>query len=268
MGNILAVDVGNTHIEIGLYDNETLVDSWRIATGVHRTEDELMSFIHVFLGRRNRRFEDIRDLAIASVVPNITQIFTRMSEKYLGRAPFVADGSCDTGMPVDYNPPSSVGADRICNAVAAYNRYGGPAVVVDFGTATTLDVVSVDGVYLGGLIAPGLETASWGLHERASKLPRISYEFPATAVGKTTEHSMQAGIMLGAVKMIDGLIELVADELGQAPVVVATGGLSRLFAGRSRYIEHVEPDLVLQGLMRIYRRNRPLPSPSDDGDRT
>ncbi|MCB0274223.1 MAG: type III pantothenate kinase, partial [Calditrichaeota bacterium] len=196
-------------------------------------------------------------LAISSVVPNITQIFIRMSEKYFGRLPFVVENDLDLGIRIDYQPKTSVGADRICNAVAVLESYGGPAVVVDFGTATTFDVVSEDSVYLGGIIAPGLETASWGLHERASKLPKVSFDFPASVIGKSTDQSLQAGLMLGTVSMIDGLIDMIAGELNQKPVVVATGGLSNMIAPRSRWISHVEKQLVLLGLMSIYRRNRP-----------
>jgi len=253
---ILALDIGNTHIEIGLYKEEKYLDSWRIATGVHRTEDEMMTFIHHFLTLRGLNAQSIQDIAISSVVPIITLIFEKLSKKYFGKVPLVVDYKLDLGIRIDYDPPYSVGADRLCNAIAVYDKFGGPAIVVDMGTATTFDVVSSEGVYLGGVIAPGLETAARGLHERASKLPTISLEFPSTVIGKNTEKSMQSGVMLGSVKMIDGLIELIGEELKKEPIVVATGGLSRLIGPKSRYIQHVEKHLVLDGLISIYMRNR------------
>ncbi|MCK6623149.1 MAG: type III pantothenate kinase [Calditrichaceae bacterium] len=255
---ILALDIGNTHIEVGLYREGQYLDSWRIATGVHRTEDELMVYIQHFLNLKELNRRSIRDLAIASVVPNITRIFEKLSHKYFKKNPLVVDNTLDLGIEVDYEPPYSVGADRLCNAVAAFTKFGGPAVIVDMGTATTFDVVTAEGIYRGGVIAPGLETAAWGLHERASKLPSIALEFPPSVIGRTTEQSMQSGVMLGTVKMIDGLIEMIGEELSAPPVVVATGGLSRLIAPKSRYIQHVENHLVLDGLIQIYLRNRSL----------
>ncbi len=256
MEMILAADIGNTHIEIGLFKGGTLQASWRIATGVHRTEDELMSFVQHFLSMVDHYPREISDVAIASVVPNVTQIFRRMSEKYFRRKPLVVHYELDLGITVDYQPPHSVGADRLCNAVAAYEKFGGSCVVVDIGTATTFDVISAEGVYLGGIIAPGLETAAMSLHQRASKLPSISFEFPRTVIGKTTEQSMQSGIMLGTIMLIDGLIEKIAEEFKTTPTVIATGGLSHILAPQSRFIRHVEPHLVLEGLVKIYMRNK------------
>lgn len=253
---ILAIDVGNTHIQIGLYQDSRFLTDWRITTGVNRTEDELMGIIYQFLSLKHYTLRDVQDVALSSVVPDITQILTLMSRKYFGLQPVIVDHTLETGIRIDYDPPSSVGADRICNAVAAYEKYGGPDVVVDLGTATTLDVITADGVYLGGVIAPGVETTAWSLHARASKLPRISLDFPPSAIGKTTEHSMQSGILLGAVKMIDGLIEAIQTELEGKPNVIATGGLAGLLAPRSKYIQHIEPTLVLDGLIHIYLKNR------------
>jgi len=250
---ILAVDVGNTHIEIGVFEEDTYLTSWRIATGVHRTEDELMAFIQQFLQTINRTPGDIRDIAISSVVPTITQIFSKLAEKYFQLEPLVVGHQLDLGIEIDYEPKYSVGADRLCNAVAAKAKYGFPSIVVDFGTATTLDVLGDKGEYCGGIITPGLEISAWGLYKRATKLPKIPLEFPEKAIGRTTETSIQSGIMFGTVKMIDGLIELVSDELKGSPTVIATGGISPLLAPRSKYIEHVEPSLVLDGLMLIYQ---------------
>jgi len=253
---ILALDIGNTHIEIGLYKKEKYLDSWRIATGVHRTEDEMVVFIHHFLGQKGITAAAVQDLAIASVVPITTLIFEKLSRKYFSKEPLIVDHKLDLGITIDYDPPHSVGADRICNAVAAFEKFRGAAIVVDVGTAMTFDVINSKGVYLGGVIAPGLETAAWGLHQRASKLPTIALEIPASVIGKSTEKSMQSGVMLGAVKMIDGLIESIQEELGEKATVIATGGLSRLIASKSRYIQSVEKNLVLDGLIKIYMRNR------------
>lgn len=254
---ILAIDIGNTHIEIGLY-NEAYIDSWRITTGVLRTEDEMMAFIQQFLTMRSVAAADISDLAISSVVPNITHVFQRMSEKYFQKTPLVVDHTLNLGITIKYEPPQSVGADRLCVAVGAFEKYGGPNIVVDIGTATTFDVVSGNGEYLGGVIAPGLETAARSLDEKAAKLPRIAYQFPPSVIGSNTEMSMQSGLMLGTVKMIDGLLELISEEVSGDPVIIATGGLSPLLMPRSQYLKHLEPELVLDGLMRIYRRNRKL----------
>lgn len=253
---ILAIDIGNTHVEVGLFKNATFIDSWRIATGVHRTEDEAMAYIDHFLSLKTMKSGDISDLVIASVVPNITQIFRRLSEKYFSKKPLIINYKLDLGISIDYQPPSSVGADRLCNGVAAFEKFGGPCIIVDVGTATTFDIISEKGVYLGGIIAPGLETAGYSLHHRASKLPTISYEFPDSVIGKTTEQSMQSGIMWGTISFIDGLIERVSKELKIKPVVIATGGQSNVLAPKSRFIQYTEPHLVLEGMIKIYRRNR------------
>lgn len=253
---LLAIDIGNTHIEVGLYNEENYISSWRIATGVHRTEDEMMTFLNYFLSQKNIQLADVNDVIIASVVPNVTQIFQKLCSAYLQKDPFIVDHSVDSGLRIDYHPPSSVGADRICNAVAAYEKYEGPTIVVDFGTATTLDVVSSKGVYLGGVIAPGLEMTAFSLYEKTSKLPKISLEFPDSIIGKTTEHSMQSGIMFGTIKMVDGLIELLKNEIDERAKVVATGGLAKHILSKSKHIRFLEPKLVLEGLVKIYFRNR------------
>lgn len=253
---LLAIDIGNTHTEIGLFSESGFVTSWRIATGVNRTEDEMMMFIHGFLSQENVKINDIQDLIIASVVPNITQIFIQLSRNYFKKEPLIVDDTIDLGISIHYDPPGSVGADRLCNAVSAYQRFGGPVVVVDFGTATTLDIVNAGGEYIGGAIAPGLELASLSLVERTSKLPKIPLKFPPSAIGRRTEESMQAGVMYGSVKMIDGLIEMFREELGNELKIVATGGLAPLISTKSRYIQHLEPNLVLDGLKRIYERMR------------
>jgi len=253
---ILAVDVGNTHIEIGLYVDGKFQTSWRIATKIHRTEDEFISHLHSFLTLKKLSLDKISTLAVASVVPNVTEMLDKLSRKYFGKEPFIVDITKKLGIKIDYEPASSVGADRICNAVATFEKYGGPAIIVDLGTATTFDVIDERGVYLGGAIAPGLETTAWGLSEKASKLPQIVLKFPKHAIGKNTEESMQSGLMLGAVRMIDGLIELISKELSGKPQIVATGGLANTIAPHSRHINQVEPYLVLDGLIALFFRNQ------------
>lgn len=252
---ILAVDIGNTHTEIGIYIDRDYLDSWKIATGVHRTEDELMIFVKQFLAQQQRQIDQIEGVAISSVVPGVNQIYFRMCEKYLGLRPLCVHHDLDLQISIAYNPPHSVGADRICNAVAAYEKYQSPCIIVDIGTATTFDVVSRGGVYEGGVIALGLETAASGLHLRASKLPTIAYEFPKSVIGKTTEDSMKSGIMFGTVKLIDGLIEMISAEMNEEPALVATGGFSKTIAPQSSFQMNVEPQLVLDGLISIYWRN-------------
>lgn len=253
---ILAIDTGNTHIEIGLYEGTEFLGSWRIATGVNRTEDELMAFVRFCLDNKSAGESDIEAIAMASVVPNITQIFTRLSAKYFGRQPFVVKHGLNLGLTVDYQPPEAVGADRLCNAVAAVEKYDSHCIVIDMGTATTFDVVHKDRIYLGGVIAPGLETASASLVSKASKLPTISLDFPQVAIGKSTEKSMQSGIMLGTLYMIEGIATAIRQELSGPVTIIATGGLSGLIGSKSKMIDAVEPNLVLDGLIRIYNLNK------------
>ncbi len=252
---ILTVDVGNTQIEMGIFEDGQLKKSWRIATGINRTEDEYMVFIQHFFSMANLDMSKLDGIGLSSVVPNITAIFQKMCIKYLEKEPLIVDHTLRLGIKVLYSDPAAVGADRLCNAVAAYQKYRQAVVIIDFGTATTFDVVNGRGEYLGGIISPGVETTAWALHRRAAKLPKISLDFPPGAIGRTTEHSMQAGIMLGTVKMIDGLLKDVMDELGEKPHVIATGGLARLIQPKTCYIEDYFPHLVLEGLHQIYLMN-------------
>ena len=160
------------------------------------------------------------------------------------------------GINIRYSDPSTVGADRICNAVAAYQKFNNAVIIIDFGTATTFDIINSKAEYLGGIIAPGIETTAWALYQRAAKLPKISLEFPQHVIGKSTMESMQSGIMLGSVKIVDGLVEEIIDELGEKPNIISTGGLSRLIQPRTKYIESYYPHLVLEGLYEIYNLNK------------
>lgn len=253
---LLAVDIGNSQIELGIFKKNILLKSWRIATGIDRTEDEFMVYIHHFLTSENISPKDLEGAVLSSVVPNLIFVFEKICIKYLNLSPIIVDYTKNLGLKIKYKNPEAVGADRLCNAVAAYQRYKTAVVVVDFGTATTLDVVNSSAEYLGGIISPGIETTAWALHQRAAKLPRISLEFPDQHIGRDTEMSMQSGILFGAVKMIDGMLEAVRDELNEKPHVIATGGLASLIQPKTKYIEAFFPHLVLEGLNKIYELNK------------
>jgi type III pantothenate kinase len=252
---ILAIDVGNSQIEIGVFKADSLLKSWRIATGIGRTEDEYMVFIYHFLSIEKISTESLQGVAISSVVPNVTFIFEKMCRKYFKFEPVIIDYRQKTGLKIRYHDPAEVGADRLCSSIAAFQKFNDAVIVIDFGTATTLDVVNSEGEYMGGIIAPGLETTAWALYQRAAKLPKISLEFPLETIGRSTAQSMQSGIMIGAVKMIDGLLEEISKELNSKPHVVATGGLAKLIQPHSKSIEAYFPHLVLEGLYSIYKMN-------------
>jgi type III pantothenate kinase len=252
---ILTVDVGNTQIEVGVFARDKLRKSWRMATGIDRTEDEYMVLIQHFLALDGISLKMIGGVAVSSVVPNITFIFDKMCHKYLGIVPIIVDHKLKLGITIKYSDPSTVGADRICNAVAAYQKFHDAVVIIDFGTATTFDIINKKGEYLGGIIAPGIETTAWALYQRAAKLPKIPLEFPEKVIGRSTMESMQSGIMLGSVKIIDGLVEEIINEMGVRPKVIATGGLSKLIQPKTKFIESYHPHLVLEGLYEIYKQN-------------
>jgi type III pantothenate kinase len=254
---ILTIDVGNTQIELGVFRNKQLFKSWRLSSGTDRTEDEYMNYLDYFFRISKVRLPDLQGVGLASVVPNKTFIFEKMCDKYLGIKPVVVSHELKLGLKILYSDPAQVGADRICNAVASYQRYHQAVVVVDLGTATTFDVVNGKAEYLGGIISPGIETTAWALYQRAAKLPKISLDFPEQVIGKTTEQSMQSGLMLGTIKIVDGLLEEIISELGEKPRIIATGGLGRIIQPRTRYIEDYFPHLVLEGLYQIYQMNAP-----------
>jgi type III pantothenate kinase len=248
---LLAVDAGNTHTTLGLFDGDKLRARWRIATRVPRTGDELWVMIMQFL--RNGRVDDLKltAVSIASVVPELTFAYGRMSAERLGIHPLVITAECVPSLRVDYDPPSSVGADRLCGAVAALSKYAAPLVVVDVGTATVFDVVAEDGVYRGGIIAPGLQTGIEALHGKAALLPRVETVFPSSVVGRNTEEAIQSGVLYGAAVMIDGMVEKIEGELGSQITVVATGGFAEVLQPHSRRMENMEPNLVLEGIRLI-----------------
>lgn len=254
---LLAIDVGNTHTVLGIFRQRRLIADWRIASSTIRTEDELWLTLKTFFdqvrpgGMQGREFSGA---VISSVVPNLTSIFEMMVTKYLHIAPVVISADLNIDMPIKYDNPKAVGADRLCNAVAAFTKYGGPCIAVDFGTATTYDVVSEKGEYLGGVIAPGVETASIDLQRRTALLPKIDLQLPDQVIGTNTVASMQSGIFFGAVDAMEGMIKRIRNVIGNNATVVATGGFSKLIAGQSKIIDHLEPSLVLEGAMMIYEK--------------
>ncbi|HUS60698.1 MAG TPA: type III pantothenate kinase [Acidimicrobiales bacterium] len=246
---LLAIDVGNTQTVIGLYDAAELRDHWRIATSRDRTSDELAVLFRQFIGDAK-----VGGMAISSVVPRATSALKGMAKKYFDVPTVVVEAGTKTGMPILTDNPKEVGADRVVNAIAAYDLYGGPTIVVDFGTATTLDAVSAAGEYLGGVILPGIDISLDALFARADKLWRVELIEPRNVIGKNTVESLQSGAIYGFAAQIDGLCARMKAEMGEC-TVVATGGLSGLIARFTTSIEHLEPWLTLQGLRIVYERN-------------
>ena len=252
---LLCIDVGNTHTQFGVYERGKLRNDYRVSSEVVRTEDEIGIVVVSLLEHEGVKSGKIEGVGISSVVPNLTGILERMSEKYFGCDAMVVNSELDLGLRVGYDEPQSVGSDRLCAAVAGYKKYGGPLIILDFGTATTFDVVSADGVYLGGAIAPGLETGAADLQRRAAKLPRIELRFPENVIGKTTVKSMQSGIMFGAIDAMEGIVRRIKDTLGAEVAVIATGGYGKIMSAHTGIINHLEPALVLEGVRIIYEKN-------------
>lgn len=259
---LLAIDVGNTNIVLGVFDGSRLTRSWRLLTIRERTSDELGIFVTQLFQRSGINLEKVSGLILSSVVPPLTRTMEDMCQEYFGRRPLTVDASSNTGMPVLYEPASDVGADRVVNGVAAYETFGRagatPIIVVDFGTATTFDAISKRGEYLGGVICPGIAISADALFQRAARLPRVDVRRPPAVIGRTTVTSMQSGLFFGYVSMVDGIVNRIRDELeeGERALCVATGGMAEVIAGETSTIELVEPDLTLQGLRIIWERQR------------
>jgi type III pantothenate kinase len=267
---LLAIDVGNTTTVVGLFDHDAddagnidrrladthLVDHWRIATNAERTADEHALVIQEFLGFHDFSWQDdIQGLSICSSVPRVTGAIRRMAERYLGFAALVVEPGIKTGLPILYDNPKEVGADRIADAVAAYDLFGGPTIVVDFGTATTFEAISGNGEYMGGAIFPGIDISLDALFARAAGLRRVELIEPRNVIGRSTAESMQSGAIYGYTSLVDGMCRRIKDELGTDATVVATGGLSGLIGPLSESIVHIEPWLTLHGLRLIYEKN-------------
>jgi type III pantothenate kinase len=253
---LLVIDVGNTNTVLGIYEEERLVDSWRIWTERDRTSDEYGIFVRNLFSSRSIPFERIKGIAISCVVPPMLGMLIELSDKFFHKVPLIVEYGVDTGIPIRTDHPMEVGADRIVNAVAAYHKYKRSLIVVDFGTATTFDYINRRGEYMGGAIAPGLGIATEALFMRASKLPRVELVKPKKVVGKNTVHSMQAGIVFGYVGLVDEIVRRMKKETGTDTKVIATGGLAPLIAGESKTIEEVDDYLTLEGLRLIYKRNK------------
>ena len=258
---LLAIDVGNTNIVFGVFDGNTLTESWRLVTMRERTSDELGILVTQLFERSHVNLDDIAGIILSSVVPPLTRTLEEMCERYFNKAPLTVDPATNTGMPVLYRPATDVGADRVVNAVAAYEMFGrqheNPIIVVDFGTATTFDAISKRGEYLGGVICPGIGISADALFQRAARLPRVDVRKPATVIGQTTVTSMQSGLFFGYVAMVDGIVARMRAELedGDRATCLATGGMADVIAGETTAIQRVEPDLTLQGLRMIWQRH-------------
>jgi type III pantothenate kinase len=252
---ILVVDVGNTNTVLGVYDGETLLNHWRLATRRGATVDEYGILSRNLFSLAKIDSSKITGVIIASVVPPLDPILRQMAAQYFHLEPMFVEPGVKTGLAVKYDPPQDVGADRIVNGVAAWKKYGGPLIVVDFGTATTFDAISKKAEYLGGVIAPGIVISSEALFERAARLPRVDIRPSRKVIGTSTVASMQSGLFYGYVGLVEGIIVRMKKELGSDSKVVATGGQAELIARGTDVIDHLEPDLILEGLRIIYELN-------------
>jgi type III pantothenate kinase len=253
---LLTIDIGNTNITLGLYSDEKLGPRWRLATDHERMPDEYALQFLGLLTHAGLTPEDLQGISLASVVPPLTGKIIEACQRYLLKQPFVVDAGVKTGVRVRYEDPRAVGADRIVDAVAVQRMYGGPACVVDFGTATTFDAISKEGDYLGGAIAPGIGIAAEALFLKTAKLPRVDLQRPPSVIGRNTVHSMQSGLLFGYVSLVEGMVARFRKELGPDMKVIATGGLAEVFAAETRVIDIIAPWLTLDGLRILWELNR------------
>lgn len=253
---LLAVDIGNTEVTLGVFMGDELRATWRMATDIHRTPDEYAATVLGLLQLNDLRASDVKDVAVCSVVPPLVGPFDDLFQRYFKVEPLVIGAGVKTGVRIRMDNPKEVGADRIVNAAAAHHLYGAPVIIVDMGTATTFDTVSKEGDYIGGAIAPGIVTAAEALFARAAKLSKVELIRPKRAIGTNTIAAMQSGIIFGYVGLVEGLVARIQKELGEKAKVIATGGLSRLVAADTSIFDVLNPELTLIGLWLIYTMNK------------
>jgi len=253
---LLVVDTGNTNTVFGVYCGEDLVESFRTSTDVERTSDEYGATLLTLFARAGLDPRSVGSVIVSSVVPPLNPTLARLSETFFGHRPLFVEPGVRTGMPIRYDNPAEVGADRIVNAVAARHLYGAPVVVVDFGTATTFDIVNAQGEYAGGIISPGILISAEALFAHASRLYRVDVRAPEQLIGRNTAAAMQAGIFFGYVGLVDGILARLQAEIPDLAAIVATGGQAEMIASGSRFIREVEPQLTLIGLRLIHALNR------------
>jgi len=256
---LLAIDAGNTNTVLGLYDGESLVADWRMSTVHEKMADEWAATLITLMAHRGYALSDIDAAILSSVVPPVTTALREMAEEYLHTELLLVEPGIKTGVKINVDNPREVGADRIVNTLAAHVRYGGPAIVIDFGTATTFDVVSPDGEYLGGAISPGLVVASEALFRYTAQLRRIELVAPRSPIGKNTVHAMQSGVVWGYISLVEGMVARIRHDMGDMGVsakVIATGGLARLVASNTTCVDIVDANLTLDGLRAIWELNR------------
>ncbi|MDP6576599.1 MAG: type III pantothenate kinase [Dehalococcoidales bacterium] len=256
---LLAIDIGNTDITLGVFEREELRATWHMATGIHRMADEYAATLLNLLRHQNLATSDIKEVVLCSVVPPLITTFEELSQKYFQIVPLVVGAGVKTGVRIRMDNPKEVGADRIVNAAAAHHLYGGPVIITDLGTATTFDTVSREGDYLGGAIAPGIKTAAEAMFTRAAMLPRVELVRPKQTIGTNTISAIQSGLIFGYVGLIEGIVARLRKELGGKALVVVTGGDAELVAQETKVIDKINPDLTLIGLQLIYLMNQTQP---------
>lgn len=253
---LLTIDIGNTNLTIGLYETDQLAHHWRLATDNQRMPDEYGLQLLGLLAHVGRNLMDLKGVAVTSVVPPLTGRVVQACREYLKQEPLIVDAGVKTGVRIRYEDPKSVGADRVCDAAAVMRLYGGPACVIDFGTATTFNAITKDGDYLGGAITAGVNLAAEALYTHAAKLPRIDLQRPPSVIGRNTTHAMQSGLLFGYVSMVEGMVGRFRKELGDEMQVIATGGLAEVIAKETPIIQHIAPWLTLDGLRIIWEMNQ------------
>lgn len=253
---LLALDIGNTNIALGVFEGKSLIEHWKIRSEQGKTSNEYEIILLNLLSLAHLDAKSIGSVIISSVVPPLTPVFQSLSQDFLNVTPLVVGPGLKTGMPILYENPQEVGADRVVASVAAFDKYGGPAIIVDFGTATTFDAISKDGEYLGGSIAPGIQIAAEALYLKTAKLPRIEIKKPKNAIGRTTVTSMQSGLYFGYIGLVSKIIEEIKKELGEEATVISTGGFGARITPEVDSIDTYEPDLILEGLRILHQRMR------------